>query len=72
MIKEIAAVLGINERTVKLHRTAITRKTGVHSPVVLALLAQEAGLFGSGHLPELERVRTNLPFREVAPLAQAR
>lgn len=72
MIKEIAGVLGINERTVKLHRTAITRKTGVHSPALLALLAQEAGLFGSDHLLALERLRTNLPFREVAPLTPAR
>jgi FixJ family two-component response regulator len=72
MIKEIAAVLRINERTVKLHRTAITRKTGVHSPALLALFAREAGLFGSDHLPALERLRTNLPFREVAPLALGR
>jgi FixJ family two-component response regulator len=45
MIKQIAAELGINERTVKLHRTAITRKTGVHSAAQLALLTREAGLF---------------------------
>ncbi len=42
--KQIAADLGIAERTVKLHRTAITTKTGVHSTAQLALLAQEAGL----------------------------
>jgi FixJ family two-component response regulator len=45
MIKEIAAALGIHERTVKLHRTAITRKTGVQSAALLATLVQEAGLF---------------------------
>lgn len=49
MIKQIAAELDINERTVKLHRTAITRKTGVHSAAQLALMAQEAGLFPSGN-----------------------
>lgn len=45
MIKEIAAALDIHERTVKLHRTAITRKVGVQSAALLATLAQEAGLF---------------------------
>jgi FixJ family two-component response regulator len=42
--KEIAARLGIHERTVKLHRTAITRKVGVHSTAQLATLAREARL----------------------------
>ena len=45
MIKEIAAALDIHERTVKLHRTAITRKVGVQSSALLATMAQEAGLF---------------------------
>jgi FixJ family two-component response regulator len=49
MIKEIAAALDIHERTVKLHRTAITRKIGVQSAALLARLAQEAGLFASPH-----------------------
>ena len=44
MNKQIAADLGIHERTVKLHRTAITTKLKVHSAVDLALLAQAAGL----------------------------
>ena len=44
MNKEIAATLGIHERTVKLHRTAITTKIGVHSVAQLALLTQESGL----------------------------
>ncbi len=44
MNKEIAAALGIHERTVKLHRTAITTKIGVHSVAQLALLTQESGL----------------------------
>jgi DNA-binding NarL/FixJ family response regulator len=35
MNKEIAADLGIHERTVKLHRTAITTKLGVHEPAPL-------------------------------------
>lgn len=41
--KQIAADLGIHERTVKLHRTAITTKLNVPSVVELARLAQEAG-----------------------------
>jgi FixJ family two-component response regulator len=45
MNKEIAATLGINERTVKLHRTAITTKVGVHSVAQLALLTRDSGLF---------------------------
>jgi FixJ family two-component response regulator len=46
--KQIAAKLGISERTVKMHRTAITRKLGVHSTARLAVLAREAGLFETG------------------------
>lgn len=54
--KQIAARLGINERTVKLHRTALTRKLGVHSAALLATLSQEAHVFeqaapGLAHLP---------------------
>jgi FixJ family two-component response regulator len=45
MNKQIAADLGIHERTVKLHRTTITRKLGVPSVAKLATLVQEAGLF---------------------------
>ena len=45
MNKEIAAELKINERTVKLHRTNITRKLKVQSAVELSRLADEAGLF---------------------------
>jgi len=43
--KQIAADLGINERTVKLHRTSITRKLAVQSVAELTRLTQEAGLF---------------------------
>jgi FixJ family two-component response regulator len=43
--KQIAADLGINERTVKLHRTSITRKLEVQSVAELTRLTQEAGLF---------------------------
>jgi len=39
--KQIAAELGICERTVKLHRTSITTKLGVQSVAELARLAQE-------------------------------
>ena len=45
MNKEIAADLAINERTVKLHRTSITRKLKVQSAVELSRLADQAGLF---------------------------
>jgi FixJ family two-component response regulator len=44
--KQIAADLGISERTVKLHRTAITTKLQVRSVAELTRLIQEAGLFG--------------------------
>jgi two-component system response regulator FixJ len=42
--KQIAAELGIHERTVKLHRTHITTKLGVHSVAELSRLVQEARL----------------------------
>jgi FixJ family two-component response regulator len=45
MNKQIAADLNINERTVKLHRTNITRKLAVHSVAELTRLADEARLF---------------------------
>ena len=41
--KQIAADLGIHERTVKLHRTAITTKLRVHSTAELTTLWIEAG-----------------------------
>lgn len=43
--KQIAGDLGIHERTVKLHRTAITTKLAVSSVAELTRLTQEAGLF---------------------------
>jgi FixJ family two-component response regulator len=43
--KRIAAELGVHERTVKLHRTAITAKLGVPSVAELTRLTQEAGIF---------------------------
>jgi FixJ family two-component response regulator len=45
MNKQIAAALGIHERTVKLHRNAITTKLAVRSVAELTTLAREAGLF---------------------------
>jgi FixJ family two-component response regulator len=45
MNKQIAAALGIHERTVKLHRSAITTKLGVRSVAELTTLARQAGLF---------------------------
>jgi two-component system response regulator FixJ len=44
MNKQIAAELGINERTVKLHRTNITRKLRAPSVAELTRLTQEVGL----------------------------
>ena len=43
MNKQIAASLGISERTVKLHRTSIKAKIGVNSAARLATLARDAG-----------------------------
>ena len=45
--KQIAADLGIHQRTVKLHRTAITTKLGVHSVAELTRLVEAAGVFES-------------------------
>ena len=46
--KKTAADLGIGERTVKAHRTAITAKLNVRSVAELTRLVQEAGLFDTG------------------------
>jgi FixJ family two-component response regulator len=43
--KQIAGDLGIHERTVKLHRTAITTKLKVQSVAELTRLTQDAGIF---------------------------
>jgi two-component system response regulator FixJ len=48
MNKQIADDLGINERTVKLHRTNLTRKLQMPSVAELTRLAAEAGLFKPG------------------------
>jgi two-component system, LuxR family, response regulator FixJ len=45
MNKQIAAALGIHERTVKLHRNAITTKLAVRSVAELTTLTREIGLF---------------------------
>jgi FixJ family two-component response regulator len=42
--KQIAAQLGIHERTVKLHRTSITMKLGVRSAAQIGEMAHEAGI----------------------------
>jgi RNA polymerase sigma factor (sigma-70 family) len=41
--KQIADHLGIHERTVKLHRTSLMGKLGLHSVAELTRLSQEAG-----------------------------
>jgi FixJ family two-component response regulator len=43
--KQIAADLGIHERTVKLHRTNLTTKLKIHSVAELTRLVQAAGVF---------------------------
>jgi FixJ family two-component response regulator len=48
MNKEIADALGINLRTVKLHRTNLTRRLQVQSVAELTSLVNEAGLFQPG------------------------
>jgi FixJ family two-component response regulator len=45
--KQIAADLGIHERTVKLHRTNLTTKLGVHSVAELTHMVDE--LRAAGH-----------------------
>lgn len=42
--KQIAARCGLAERTVKMHRTSLTRKLGFSSAAGLALFAREAGV----------------------------
>ena len=52
MNKQIAASLGISERTVKLHRTSIKAKIGVNSAARLATLARDAGFSDRWPQPE--------------------
>jgi FixJ family two-component response regulator len=51
MNKQIAAALGIHERTVKLHRSAITTKLGVRSVAELTTLARQTGRFAEPRQP---------------------
>ena len=46
--KQIAADLGIHERTVKLHRTHITTKLGVHSVAELTRMVDALVTAGEG------------------------
>ena len=48
--KQIAADLGIHERTVKLHRTAVTTKLGVQSVAELTRVTLQAGIFTASKL----------------------
>ena len=52
--KQIAGDLGIHERTVKLHRTAITTKLRVQSVAELTRMTDEAGIFTASapYLPQ--------------------
>ncbi len=51
MNKQIAATLGISERTVKLHRTSIKAKIGVNSAARLVALARDAGVVDGAPSP---------------------
>jgi FixJ family two-component response regulator len=60
MNKQIAAKLGISERTVKLHRRSISTKVGVHSTAKLVSWVREAGILdrdqlGQGHIESAGR-----------------
>jgi two-component system response regulator FixJ len=61
--KQIAGDLDIHERTVKLHRTAITTKLKVQSVAELTRLTQEAGIFPD--LPESAPENTSLGARQI-------
>jgi FixJ family two-component response regulator len=51
MNKQIAAELGIHERTVKLHRKAIHAKVGARSVAELTTLVREAGFLEAAERP---------------------
>ena len=51
MNKQIAAALGIHERTVKLHRSAITTKLGVRSVAELTTLTRQSARFAETQQP---------------------
>ena len=60
--KQIGYDLGIHERTVKLHRTAITTKLNVQSVAELTRVTQEAGIFpSSADLPQRAVVSITFP-----------
>ena len=56
MNKQSADHLRIHERTVKLHRTAITTKLQVHSVAELTRLTQEAGFPAEGETQQADSV----------------
>jgi FixJ family two-component response regulator len=51
MNKQIAAALGIHERTVKLHRNAISTKVGVRSVAELTTLTGQSGVLDGPQQP---------------------
>jgi FixJ family two-component response regulator len=51
--KQIADALGLAERTVKLHRTTLTRRLGISSPAQLALMLERAGIRMDEIAPDL-------------------
>jgi two-component system response regulator FixJ len=57
MNKQTAADLNITERTVKLHRTNLTRKLRVQSVAELTRLVHEAGLFNSRETKPADQLR---------------
>lgn len=61
MNKQIAADLGIDERSVKRHRTNMMRKLKINSVAELGQLAAEAGIKGTGRDPDNEMSNKEAP-----------
>ena len=57
MNKQIAADLGIDERSVKRHRTNMMRKLKINSVAELGQLAAEAGIHGTSSNPDNDKSR---------------
>jgi FixJ family two-component response regulator len=70
--KEISADLGIHERTVKLHRTAVTTKLGVQSVAEVRWLTLEAAIFSVSTAILPEEVTPTLTRNSLTREEQAR
>ena len=58
--KQIAADLGIDERSVKRHRTNMMRKLEINSVAELGQLAAEAGISGTNRNPDNEKTNQSV------------